>query len=69
MFTKAFFIYSLVVGALLIVAGLYLLLFDHKMHEGFGNTKTMIMAFASMAYGGFRVWRAYKMNKSGMSNE
>ncbi len=63
MFPKAFFIYSVVMGGLLVGAGLFFLFFNPAMRANLGATKVNLLGGAAVGYGLFRIWRAFKMNK------
>jgi hypothetical protein len=60
---KGFFIYGVVAGAIFILAALYVLIFGPSVLIGFALWKIYTMGIVMLAYGAFRIWRAYKMKQ------
>ena len=60
---KGFFIYGVVAGAIFILAALYVLIFGSSVLIGFAPWKIYTMGIVMLAYGAFRIWRAYKMKQ------
>ncbi len=60
---KGFFIYSVAAGVMFVLISLYLFIIDNTLHTNLGNTKANLLAAVMLAYGAFRIWRAYKTFK------
>ncbi len=60
---KGFFIYSVAAGVMFVLISLYLFIIDQKLHANIGQTKATVLAAVMLAYGAFRIWRAYKTFK------
>ncbi len=60
---KPFFIYSLIVSIMFIAMAIFLIFFDTRMVENFGKTKVTYLGIFILAYGLFRLYRAFKFFK------
>jgi hypothetical protein len=57
---NGFFIYGIVASMMFFAASVYILFFDVRLHEAFGNTKASVLGGLILAYGIFRLWRTFK---------
>ena len=61
---KGFFIYGIVAGAMFVLIALYIFILDTSLHTNLGKTKANLLGGAMLAYGAFRIWRAYKIKNN-----